>query len=324
MFSPGNAGNSNFAMSLPLYSWVVDVLPFLDNQDLYNGFNKRPVKLGYADPTFTPGNPSNFQIGNTGIGILKCPEDLTALPGQGNLSYVVNMGFSRWIGTPKANSGSLYGWSPGDGVGGPMGVSTPFSDNMTGPGWGKDVAGKTGVMFLGTDTGGFGWDHKTGTSSIIDGSSTTILASENFLAGATTGSPYAGGVPNGQTNWACPHPNFIGFMASDQVWTGGAAGLTATGTDANTNWKLANFRGASNPIAVAESINYGLSLGQDGACPYPNSYHSGGINVLFCDNSVKFVSDQIDGIVWAKLITPSGSRLPALIRQLPVDASTID
>jgi prepilin-type N-terminal cleavage/methylation domain-containing protein/prepilin-type processing-associated H-X9-DG protein len=321
VFSPGNAGNSTFSSSLPLYSWVVDVLPFLDNQDLYNAWNKN---LLYADTTATPGNPSNFQIGNTGIGILKCPEDLTALPGQGNLSYVVNMGFSRWIRIPKANNGNTFGWSPGDGVGGPSGV-TPFSDNTTGPGWGKDVAGKTGVMFLGTDTGGFPWDHKTGTSSIIDGSSTTVLATENFHAGASTNNPYVGGVTNGQTNWACPHPNFIGFMASDQVWIGGAAGLTSTnGSDANTNWKLANFRGAANPIAAAQSINYGLSLGQDGGFPYPCSYHSGGINVLFCDNSVKFISDQIDGIVWAKVITPAGSRLPALIRQLPVDASALD
>jgi prepilin-type N-terminal cleavage/methylation domain-containing protein/prepilin-type processing-associated H-X9-DG protein len=323
VFSVGSATNSNFGKSLPLYSWVVDVLPFLDNQDLFNAFNKQ---LGYADTTNPiAGNPSNLAITSTGIGILKCPEDLTALPGQGNLSYVVNGGFSRWVGTPKANSGALYGWTPGDGVGGTGGAGgTPFSDNATGPGWGTDVAFKTGVMFLGTDSGSFPWDHRVNTSTIIDGSSTTILAAENFLAGASSGSSYTAGLP---TNWACPHPNFVMFMASDQVWSGGAAGLTAGATDANTNWKFANYRGVATGAggaATLEAINYAQSLGTEGSFPYASSYHSSGINVLFCDGSVKFLSDQIDGIVYAKLITPAGSRLPPTIRQFPVDAATIE
>ena len=72
-----------------------------------------------------------------------------------------------------------------------------------------------------------------------------------------------------------------------------------------------------------QSINYGLNLSDDGSCPYPNSNHPGGVNVLFCDGSAKFISDQIDGTVYAKLITPQGSRLPAVYRQLPVDASAI-
>ena len=47
------------------------------------------------------------------------------------------------------------------------------------------------------------------------------------------------------------------------------------------------------------------------------------MNTLFCDGSAKFISDQIDGTVYSKLITPQGSRLPAVYRQFPVDASAI-
>ena len=97
------ASSMQFTASQPLYSWVVDILPYIDNVDLSNAWDR---KRYYNDPTATiSGNPPNFTIGNTGIGILKCPEDLTALPGQGNLSYVVNMGFTRWhanVGTPAA------------------------------------------------------------------------------------------------------------------------------------------------------------------------------------------------------------------------------
>jgi len=314
VFSNSTVGG-NFAASNPLYSWVVDILPYIDNQDLYNAWNKNQP---YYSTAATAGNPSNLVIGNTGIGILKCPEDLTALPGQGNLSYVVNGGYSRWIGNPTA--GTTYGWTPGDGV---NNLASSFQDNMTGPGWGRANAIKTGVMFLGTDTGGFAVDAKTGSSSITDGSSTTILASENILAGASGGTPYISGVPSGVTNWSCPHPNFCLFIASDVVWSkGGAAGLTSSNsTDVNTNWKLANNK--TDPVASLESINYGQFISQEGAFPFPCSNHTGGINVLFCDGSVKFLSDQIDGLVYSKLITPAGSKLPAGIRQLPVDAAAI-
>ena len=37
-----------------------------------------------------------------------------------------------------------------------------------------------------------------------------------------------------------------------------------------------------------------------------------------CDGSTKFLSETIDGEVWAKLITPAGSQLPPAYRQLPL------
>lgn len=300
----------------PLYSWVIDILPFIDNQELYNSWNKN--NLYWNDTTVTQGVPTNHRIASTGIGILKCPEDLTALAGQGNLSYVVNMGFSRWNGFPSTLKGTTYGWTGGDGV------TTQPMDSPTGPGWSQGNAQRTGVMFLGTDLGNTAWDHHTTPSSIIDGSSTTILASENALAGYA---PVSGGVVGAyESNWGCPHPNVIGFIASDQVWNAnggtnaGITGLTAptSGDDSSTNWRFAN------DVSTKENINYGQSLSIEGSFPFPLSYHSGGVNVLFCDGSVKFLSDQISGVVWSKLITPAGSKLPLTIRQLPVDASTIE
>ncbi len=325
VFAPGSYA-SNFANSLPLYNWVVDILPFLDNQDLYNSYNRQ---LPYFSNQAAPGSPSNFTITNNGIGILKCPEDLTAVPNQGNLSYAVNGGFSRWIGFPASLKGYTYGWTPGDGVTPTAGA---LQDNANGPGWTQANAVKTGVMFLGTDTGDYSWDAKTNTSSIVDGSSTTILATENSLAGYSPGNPYLGTPPGGATinaNWATPHPNFCMVIASDQV-VNSSLGIKGLQSDVKNTppdgqaWKFANYRGADNPVATQESINYGQNLSIEGAFPYPNSYHSGGVNVLFCDGSVKFVSDQIDGIVWSKLVTPQGSKMPPSIRQLPVDSSAIE
>ena len=318
VFSSGSATNSKFAASNPLYSWVVDILPYLDNAELANAYNRKSTNGGYIDPVpMISGSPSNYTIGNTGIGILKCPDDLTALPNQGNLSYVVNVGYTRWIGN-ISTSGGTYGWTPGDGLG------NGLFDNGNGPTWGTPNCIKTGVMFLGTDTGNFPWDARTSSASIIDGSSTTVLAGENFLAGASPGSTYTSGLI---TNWACPHPNFIAFMASDQAALGAisnASSFTPNGTTDNPGWALANSRNNStNKLASEEAINYGQTLGNEGSFPFLLSNHTGGANVLFCDGAVKFISETIDGTVYSKLVTPQGSKLPGPIRQLPVDASAI-
>ena len=333
------AFTGTFSSSFPLYSWVIEVLPYIDNVELANAWNRKATYLDAVNPLQT-GSPTNFTVGNTGIGILKCPEDLTAGPGMGNLSYVVNMGFTRWHANISPTDGKIqtYGWTPADGV------STNGATNKTGPAWPTSNNTKTGVMFLGTDTGTFPWDTRTGSSSLIDGSSTTILASENNLAGASPAATITGV----QTNWACPHPNIMGFIGSDQVYNGTVNGSytlvstipTGGGTQIDgTAWKLANYRsgGASTAtgtggaattstpeaLATQASINFGASLGDEGSYPYLLSGHTGGVNVLFCDSSVKFLSETIDGTVYSKLITPQGSKLPSAFRQLPVDASAI-
>jgi len=305
------------ASTYPLYNWVVDILPYLDNVELSNAWNKSDNYIGGT--AVSVGSPTNFTISSTGIGILKCPEDLTAVPGQGNLSYVVNMGFTRWHKNVLNTGKSTIGWAPSDATTGALGSDT------TGMSLPESVYVKTGVMFLGTDLGNFPWDVKTTTSSIIDGSSTTILATENVLAGASTGNTnYTGGFA---TNWACPHPNYCGFIASDTVFTSGTS-LTPTTSGGvqkdGPGWALANTRNATaNATAAMESINYGTNLADDGSFPYPSSGHNNGINVLFCDGSLKFISDTIDGTVYSKLITPQGSKLPGNMRQLPVDAAAI-
>ena len=80
-----------------LSNWVVDILPFIDQQELANW---NPDKT-YLDATSdSPAKPGNFQISTTGIGILTCPDDHTVASQQGNLSYVVNGGFARWHAFP--------------------------------------------------------------------------------------------------------------------------------------------------------------------------------------------------------------------------------
>jgi prepilin-type processing-associated H-X9-DG protein len=274
----------------PLHSWVVDILPYLDQEDMADAWNHEKI---FASTVSAPGEPSNALIGSKAIGILTCPEDTTVQPGQGNLSYVVNGGFSRWVGDPS------LGWT---------GTANGGSGTRTGPDWGIDVAAQTGVMFLGSDMGDKPWDRKTTAASVVDGSSQTILVSENLLAGASTGSPATSGLP---TNWACPHPNVVMFIASDKVCPGGRC-PTLQGSSSDPGNPNA-FAPANAPTNNRfESINSSVRyLAPEGTSPFPSSNHSGGVNVLICDGSVRFIKDTIDGSVYASLITPAGSTLPA-------------
>ena len=284
----------------PLHSWVVEILPFIDQQSLYNNYDRGRVYFDNGRSGDDTSKPTNLTISSTPIAVLTCPDDPTLILGQGNLSYVVNGGFSRWHGT-------AYGWA-GSATGGQTGPTLDWAA--------LGVPKKTGVMFLGTQDGKASWDYRPTASSVSDGMATTILMSENHLAGASPGNPYSGGTV---TNWATAHPNFMMFTASDNVCGGGNGGCLKSGdlspikgqTD-GLGWSRANLRGSY------ENINSGLTLTDEGSSPFPNSKHSGGVVVLMCDGSARFIKTDVDGTVWSKLITPAGEQLPSTFNQLPV------
>ncbi|MFO0956959.1 MAG: DUF1559 domain-containing protein [Isosphaeraceae bacterium] len=318
-FNPTLSSSPSVADSGPLYSWVVDLLPYIDQQPLADDFNKKRVYYDtgrYSAPfNDDPSRPTNNSIAGTPIGILSCPNDDSTITGRGNLSYAANMGFSFWFYNP-------IGWAGGK-TSGAWGPTLAWDSN---PLVNFALAKKTGVFSLGSPSGKQPWDYNHSPSSITDGSSTTIMISENVWGGYAPGGNglTAGGA---DSNWACPYPNFIGFIASDNVCTDGASTgtidcsrgssptplSTIAGQSDGQAWSQANLRGSF------EEINYGAkNLGIDGLSPFSNSRHPGGFVVLMCDGSTKFIQDTIDGAVYAKLITPGGSSMDPRYRQLPV------
>ena len=91
-------------------SWVVAILPYLDQQDLANAWNLDQPYI--TSKRMAAGRPlrseaSNFTIGGHRPAILRCPDDLNAQTATGNLSYVVNGGFSRFPAVPIAWQGTV-------------------------------------------------------------------------------------------------------------------------------------------------------------------------------------------------------------------------
>jgi prepilin-type processing-associated H-X9-DG protein len=341
MFKSGTYYNpSTGAGEVPMYSWVVPILPYIDNQELFNQWSMfgsiggTPACVPYfdGDPASTmvaqipaSGQASNYKIGNTAIGVLRCPDDLSAQPNQGNLSYVVNGGFSLW----HAES---YGWAglQNDGNGTPQWVpmtwlsggstTTTYPANM-------GICQKLGVFFLEESTPQGGprvpWNVRSTLNSMQDGASSTLMVSENTLVGASTGGFTVSGTK--ETNWSTPYPTFTMFIGATNVCSGATALAAGTGVDCSTgilqsnndvdatNWAYAN------KVGTYANINYGQNLTNEGYFPFSTSGHPGGCNMMFCDGAVRFISQTLDGTVYSKIITPAGSRLPVYERQLPVN-----
>jgi len=51
---------------------------------------------------------------------------------------------------------------------------------------------------------------------------------------------------------------------------------------------------------------------------WPSSYHSGGVNVVYADGHVAFLSEGIEGSVYASLVSPCGSRIKGPLAQVTI------
>jgi prepilin-type N-terminal cleavage/methylation domain-containing protein/prepilin-type processing-associated H-X9-DG protein len=337
-------GQGKNTLNAPMYSWVVPILPYLESQELFNQWSMfasttggAHITVGYLDgltgtalANLQPGQASNYKIGSTSIGVLRCPDDVNAPPNQGNLSYAVNGGFALWHG-PNIP----IGWAGGaiDGQGGPTPIGwAGLSNTQPAVSWG--LCQKLGVFFLESSLPeGFpqrpAWNVRSTLTGMADGASNTLMVTENTLAGAHSGSSYSS---NLETNWATPMPNFSMIIGPSNVCaptgqvviTPGTAldctlgnnkpgvQLAPAGDVDGPNWGLAN------KVGTYANMNFGQNLTLKGSAPFTNSGHPGGSNMMFCDGAVRFVSNTVDGTVYSKLITPSGSRLPFYAKQMPL------
>jgi len=328
-------GASGTPRGIPMYSWVVPILPFLDSQEMSDQWTMwgttatGTVAVPYTDQSglyTTVGQASNHKIAQSALKVLQCPDDNTVQIGQGNLSYVVNQGFALWHAIP-------VGWNPA--ANGNPGVDGAGSINATAlqwgiplgatPQWVADMSNtqKLGIMFLestfpqGVQTR-IPWNVRSSIAGIPDGASSTLMLSENVLAGVGGIAPYAATIL-GETDWACPLPTFTGFIGSSSVCVIPGAGnctagqLAPSGDLDGIGWSFAN------KVGTFSNINGARTLTLEGSYPFSNSGHPAGCNMGFCDGAVRFISNTIDGTVYSKIITPSGSKLPIYLKQQPVE-----
>ena len=257
-------GSNDF--SYPAHSWVVEALPFLEQQEIHNRWNFRYTYDNTADS-------QNALLTGIFLKVLVCPDDDTIEPGAGNLSFVVNGGFFQAYQSV-----------------GPSG--TDYNRDGT----------VNAVDTADCRDGGVAWpNYRRSLASITDGTSTTVLLTESLRVGLDdTVTP--------ASNWA--NPNRCHFRSPRPSSADLSPEGDATAYDAANN--------INDPFPGSEGGYTDTVTGE--AIVNPASYHPGGVNVCFCDGHLQFVSQHVDGRVWAKLITPRGGRITTCrLRQLPPD-----
>ncbi len=339
----GESATTNDIMwNYPLHSWVVDILPYIERQDIYDQWQASKIKNDgtgwlalFDEKDWTSGAPNNgydkkstshYALSQTSLKILVCPND-NPDTGKGNLSYAVNGGPVLFWQNPVNNStaGST--------------TRLRFTEVASGPTYNmlddEKAAQNLGLLYPGSLNQNTPWDARPSMSRIKDGVSTTILLAENVKTGYVSSYPGASdpalvgygfssshsGQPGPnliEGTWANPHPLFAAVHMSDDICdpsgrcdigeqvTVISGGGTSTPYQ-RADWGKANSLDArDNAQSIPESINGALYA--DEGWSFPTSLHPGGIVIAMCDGSARFMSGDINGDVFAKLMSPAGTR----------------
>jgi prepilin-type N-terminal cleavage/methylation domain-containing protein/prepilin-type processing-associated H-X9-DG protein len=256
-------------------TWLVPVLPYVEQEALYNAWNSfgnNSGLRGYVDTYFRYGGAANLTVTTTRVGAYYCPSDgnnqeLASSAGVTSQNYVANFGNITFEqGVVASGFTPLLTYN---------GVTYPF----------------LGAPF--TDIGapdpynGSGQDRDAPTvpfSAITDGLSNTMMLSECVV-----------GVKG-------KNVDFRGFS-----WWSYAAGYSGflTPNSKNPDWiqsaSYCNYPYGQNPPCTLGQNKMDMLAAR--------SRHAGGVNVGFVDGSVKFIKDSVNPAVYMGLSSTRGGEV---------------
>jgi prepilin-type N-terminal cleavage/methylation domain-containing protein len=285
------------ASTVNQYSWVVDIVALLDRRDIADRWQK---SRAWSDTTLdSAGQSRNSDLSASVLPVLICPDDSTG-NGAASLSYVANHGYREnglsrnlWIeggidwdedgATPLNLSGSSDADTNDSDLHRSLGVFWTDVDLLDVP------APATADPLARARNGKHSWTL----DDIYDGTSQTIMFSENLNAG---GEGWAS--PNWRSNsFVYTIDSALTPTTPSSIYRGDSQSNDVTLRAADDTATLIN-RSKNGPEATSSAINAA-----------PNSGHPGLVNVALCDGSIRSLSENIDEYVYARLLSPSGARL---------------
>jgi prepilin-type N-terminal cleavage/methylation domain-containing protein/prepilin-type processing-associated H-X9-DG protein len=268
--------------------WPIALLPALDSAALLKNLKQNSIPTGSGDAmTFTD---------EVALKVFTCPDDTDSHQRPGGLSFVVNSGFMPDTVWDSGETASAYmqpwiiDWN-GDGrysLDGATALGSPATFDAIDAG----IETSTGVFFRPNST----YTASLDSLSVGDGSSSTILLSENLQAGL----------------WYASRDSLVSFGSANNLGFGiriptGNNGRPVTGIF-NGIGSLQTIRaGVTDTTLLPDQWAVNRNLGAPvGTAPRPSSNHAGGVNTVFGDGSAKFINEQIDKEVYFKLLTSNG------------------
>ncbi len=166
-------------------------------------------------------------------------------------------------------------------------------------------------------TGVFGYARGSGIRDIIDGTSNTIAYSEGIvgasngsLLGRSTGNVSSSGAANQADISRMPSNNGMALVQAD-ILTCNNAAKTSYGTGRGNHWGAGAMGYSMFNTVIPPNYTTTWSACRMDCCPQAehahyqvaNSFHSGGVNALMADGSVKFIKSSISWMTWWSLGT---------------------
>jgi prepilin-type N-terminal cleavage/methylation domain-containing protein len=296
-----NSSDGSRETIFPSRSWVLDLLPYMDQQAVYDRWNMAAA--------FNVG--TNIAVAQYNFEVLTCPNDNSSVGQNGGLSYVANCGVGDAnidITTVTPNSPATYGHSFAvepivwDGGAALSQQNVKISQDL-GVFWANiecDTPPAAGAQSPAALTN----RASSNVGRIYDGAQNTIMFTENVNAGADA--------LTGSKTWADPSIRSCGFIFP-----------VVTGSVTPSPGALQNFADNAS-FGVSPFINR-AKVAVDGAAPFPNSKHIGIIVASFCDGTVRTLDENIDGSVYVRLITPSGAQprsIPGFVPEVPLSGNS--
>ena len=304
---PGLSSAMTTGTSLNGYvGWPIQIMPAMDNAALLKSI-RAGATLGGTNK-LTPAVSEQVTVNG-----FTCPDDTNSHKINGGLSYVVNVGFISsqriWQNLPAGTQSCVTDTDPNPASTSgqnleqdvlyhhPGLISWDF-DGTRGEDTDINVALASGVFCRDLPRPSRGVVMTPPTPATLnrpsldyigtgDGTTQTVMISENLNAG----------------NWWDTSANMIGFgiraNTAAEIPTGGEV------TSAAQPLRMVSPTFENSTVADPSFINRNLTVA-NGQAPRPSSNHVGGVNVIMCDGSGRYLIEGIDKGVYVKLMTSNG------------------
>ncbi len=259
------------------------LLPYIEQAPIFNSIN-----FSRTGSAAAPGYGPNFTIMGMQINVYQCPSNSDRLTGTESMNgMTLKYGHSNYSGNAGNAPESFYDNSHHNAANGVM-----FGINA-GPSVGiRDVTDGT------SNTAG--WSEKV--KGIGSGGNNT------YDPVRPTSTVFALSVSNGLSNGvyqdAVPQFYYAGCFALNQSTAPLATGAIAQGT---YWWDGHPETGLYNHVMTPNTWSCNDSNVNDAAAATASSMHSGGVNVAFCDGSVRFIKATVSTTTWWALGTRAGN-----------------